>query len=719
MLRANRILRVSFTSCLFVLLTVSFCPIQLVDASPRVIYVPDDYPTIKQALNASNSGDTIIVSEGTYAEGEIWITKPNLTLIANGTVVVDGQKEARWVLYMQGVDNVTIKGFTVRNSHPGYPYAGICLDHTQYCRIENNTVTDHADGIYLFFSNNNTVVNNNASFNDGYGIWLDDSDSNIITNNRVVNNSMNGIYLGGSCYNTLIGNIAMKNYWPGIGLADSDGNTLIQNIVTNNYGGIVLGSSGGSTLIGNNMTGNKYNLAVTGELWNEIDSSNFVDGKRVYYLKNQHDLTIDPSTFPDIGYLAVINSTGVTVRNITITNNWEGILFVYVTNSTIENVNVTRNNNGICLFSSHRNTLKGNMATANTMDGIDLSGSRYNNVTENTAICNDVGIWVGGDHNFIYKNVAMNGTSGIYVDSDNNIIKGNILANNLNTLFGGAIAVISSDNNSIYENTMVNNKWGVFVVGSEGSIIYHNNFIANVQDAISGHSTSIWDDGYPSGGNYWSDYNGSDFHRGAFQNITGSDGVGDTPYIIPDVLIEGGQDSYPLMKPYGGPRDVGIMASVSKKTIIAEGYYANATMNVTIINYGLQTETFTFTSQIYTTVQNQTVTLESRNSITFTFTFNTTDLPKGIYIMGAYITPVQDETYMVDNNYTQQIIITIPGDVDGDFEVDIYDVTAICICYDSKIGEPNYYPNYDVDGNGIIDIFDVTTACITYGQKYP
>jgi hypothetical protein len=61
----------------------------------------------------------------------------------------------------------------------------------------------------------------------------------------------------------------------------------------------------------------------------------------------------------------------------------------------------------------------------------------------------------------------------------------------------------------------------------------------------------MWDNGYPSGGNYWGDYHGSDTMKGQFQNETGSDGIGDTLYgvnVNPQTPAELVQfDKYPLM----------------------------------------------------------------------------------------------------------------------------------------------------------------------------
>ena len=84
---------------------------------------------------------------------------------------------------------------------------------------------------------------------------------------------------------------------------------------------------------------------------------------------------------------------------------------------------------------------------------------------------------------------------------------------------------------------------------SNDNIIYHNSFVNNgVQFNYDAEfpCVNVWDNGYPSGGNYWSDYAGKDLFGGPYQNVTGSDGIGDTSHI----LDANNTDRYPLMKPY-------------------------------------------------------------------------------------------------------------------------------------------------------------------------
>jgi len=208
---------------------------------------------------------------------------------------------------------------------------------------------------------------------------------------------------------------------------------------------------------------------------------------------------------------------------------------------------------------------------------------------------------------------------------------------------------------------------------------------------------------------------------GLYQNETGSDGIGDAPQPIDDDV-----DHYPLMKPYSGPHDIGATITASK-TIVGQGYNTTVVISVTIINYGEETETFNFTFQTPAVVHEEVgLTLARRDSITFTFEWNTTDFAKGNYTIIAYLTPVDGETDTSDNNQTRWIIITIAGDVTSsnpgvpDYKVDMRDIGYICNHFGTTPSSPNWDPNADVTGptkgvpDGIVNMRDIGIACSNF-----
>jgi parallel beta-helix repeat protein len=128
------------------------------------------------------------------------------------------------------------------------------------------------------------------------------------------------------------------------------------------------------------------------------------------------------------------------------------------------------------------------------------------------------------------------------LDSDNITIRDNIITNN----------TIGIDLNwglkcTIIKNTISQSReFGLYLSNSTDTMIYHNNLISNKEQAYDDDSNQ-WDNGYPPGGNYWSDYTGIDEFRGPSQNITGKDEIGDTNYSIDSDSV----DNYPLMSPFG------------------------------------------------------------------------------------------------------------------------------------------------------------------------
>jgi len=190
---------------------------------------------------------------------------------------------------------------------------------------------------------------------------------------------------------------------------------------------------------------------------------------------------------------------------------------------------------------NRRNVTIKNMQIMHFGEGIRIMGNCENNtIIENniTDVGHEIaanGIWItfGASDTTISGNNITNNYVGIFVYmSGGTIISENCIASN------GLGIWISGPSNHIIRNNITNNNVGVSI-DVDDNIMYHNNFVNNtVQAKVTERSSLVnsWDNGYPSGGNWWSNYNGTD---------NDGDGIGDTPYIID----EDNQDNYPLVKP--------------------------------------------------------------------------------------------------------------------------------------------------------------------------
>jgi parallel beta-helix repeat protein len=187
---------------------------------------------------------------------------------------------------------------------------GITLQDSSGNTLTSNTASNNdQEGICLYSSSGNTLTDNIANSNTEYGIVLQGSSGNTLTSNTANSNNARGIALWNSGGNTLTDNIANSNTEYGIVLQDSSGNTLTDNIANSNTEyGIYLWDSSSNTLKNNRMSENKYNFGVSsgslhGYLQN-IDTSNLVDGKSIYYWVNQQNKQIPG----DAGYVGIVNS---------------------------------------------------------------------------------------------------------------------------------------------------------------------------------------------------------------------------------------------------------------------------------------------------------------------------------------------------------------------------------------------------------------------------
>lgn len=285
----------------------------------------------------------------------------------------------------------------------------------------------------------------------------------------------------------------------------------------------------------------------------------FTDDNHDSILVERNKIVIDGAGYSVLGTEPFFHSKGIDLagrKNVTLTNMSIGGFYygIYLNRSSNNDIfgNIMANNEcGIRLDHSTNNSISRNKITANNGGGIFLWYSSNNRVSGNNVTNNGEGIYL--PHSFdnsISGNDVTNNMAGIILvySSINSISGNNIIAN------GDGIPIHSSSSNTIFGNDLVANSDGIFLDDSTGNIIYHNNFLNNTRQVYDFSwdpppvppSRNTWDWGYPSGGNYWSDYAGNDTYSGPYQNETSYDWIGDAPYVID----ENNQDNYPLMNPY-------------------------------------------------------------------------------------------------------------------------------------------------------------------------
>jgi len=253
-------------------LTLAF-HIQPVKAEPTTIVVPDDYPTIQEAINAATPGDTIFVRAGTYYENVVVNKTVSLIGEDKTTTIIDGN--AMESVFTVTQDHVNITGFTVRNSGGEEPlFAGIQLYTASYCNISGNEITNNYYGIDLiFYSNYNIVSRNNITANNKAGIMFGvQSSNNAVVKNNIMTNNEEGILIcGSSNYNIISGNNITANKMIGVGVVTDSSHNVIyhNNIIKNIYKQAAIES-------GNNLWDDGYPSG--GNYWSDYTGVDYYSG---------------------------------------------------------------------------------------------------------------------------------------------------------------------------------------------------------------------------------------------------------------------------------------------------------------------------------------------------------------------------------------------------------------------------------------------------------
>jgi len=520
----------------------------------EVIKVPEHFETIQKAVDVARPGDTIFVASGNYSES-VYIYKCNLTIYGenrNQTLVY-----GHFWMFADGIHISNLRANTLSFAF---------LIYGNNCIIENCT-TIVTDGVFTANTENN-IIRNNIFEGFFFGISLVNSTNTIVENNYIYE-AVFGVVLSGHGTNYVLNNRIINAYYGilfgyGLWMPYAEGNNVLRNNIIEGYYP-TLNRTAGIAIVGNELS----------HFIHDVDMSNIVNGKPACYLVNKKNLQINPSTFPNIAFIVLVNSTNVIVEDFVIEDAGQGVLFAYVSDSIIRNLTCQRCEYGIKLFSTHNVSIVNSQVTT-SYGGIRIEQSSESLLRNNTMFDN---IWrwnfgvIGEElshfiHNIDQSNlidgkpiyyllnakdvvVPKNVSYIAVINSTDVLIKKLNLTKNVqgilfvhtcnsrienvkiyNNTYG--IQLIESYDNIIKANHIYRNLFGIELKHSSNNSIYLNNFISYSYDKIEINSINYWHGLWNVTGNFWIDYRGEDIN---------GDGIGDTkiPY---------NGDSHPLMAPY-------------------------------------------------------------------------------------------------------------------------------------------------------------------------
>jgi parallel beta-helix repeat protein len=486
-------------------------------------------------------------------------------------------------------DNIVVDGagYTLQGTGGSTSY-GIDISGRRNITIKNINIENFGYGIYLLRSSLNTILNNNA----GGPISLKDSPHNTLKNNTMWRN----FYISGSDLSHYLQDIDTSNkingnfpiYYlvnerdkvidkyskAGFVAAINSENITVKGL--DEWSTMLRGNSHGVLFVNTNNSKiesikayyNQYQICLLNS-FNNVVSRNYWDRSGcsgIYLLNSSENIFTNNEAVEAISSsFSLYNSSNNIISNNILKKLFWSDYEIYLERSN----NNLITNNDIILTEPHGGYTQGaiflhysnnNTILSNYLRSIGLRG--INNwialifSSNNKILCNNIrfneqsGISIGwnSSYNIVFNNTILQNIGGSGIALGSYAFNNTVSNNNIDSNGGSGISLGYAFYNLISNNSISWNSYGINVHGySSGNKIYHNNFINNLKQSYLFYAgENFFDDGYPSGGNYWSDYINKDEFSGPHQDQPGSDGIWDNPYVI----NSNNKDRYPLVNPW-------------------------------------------------------------------------------------------------------------------------------------------------------------------------
>ena len=492
------------------------------------------------AIEIRNTTDYFVIRNVYLHASTFWNDKIGVCLfnVTNGAVdasFISGEFEHG--IHVQNCTNVVASSNSISHIDS---ISGICVDYSSYVTVSSNNVSSCDREIRIVDSNNCSVHDNNLTNSlSGKGIETYNVDNTTVFNNTL-DTIQYGLYLigPGTTNLTVTGNeifncsggglFATASYinisgnhleYTGMGFQTTVGVRVLNNTFTNmgSTSAIMLHTSTNATLRGNNLTSTGIDFVANSKEHyssHTITTDNVVNDRPIRYLRDCTGISLDGES---TGQLILANCTDAEIRNLELTSGYVGMIVGYSENVEIDSCNLSGNSQHNILF------------------------QRAENVSVSRCRIHDAGLYGVLSYGFVTNLTLANntirnsGNDGVRIDYTTQVnITGNSISRNGFNCYG--IEVYQCNWGNISENNIFDNYVGLRLsIGTTNFRVFHNNFINNTYQAWDVLSNT-WDDGYPSGGNYWDDYTDWD---------NNTDGIWDNPYVID----ENSQDDYPLVEP--------------------------------------------------------------------------------------------------------------------------------------------------------------------------